>query len=519
MKKYQPILLSLLSGSLFVAAWPVSNFTICIFLAFVPLFLIHHYSSKLLAAMGYTFLAILIWNVGTTWWIWNSTDVGSIAAMIANSLLMCLPWWGYATAKKKFSTALATLFFSCFWMLFEWIHLNWDLSWPWLTLGNVFALQTSWIQWYEFTGVAGGTIWILLVNVTIFICWQKKQKLWGILAFAALIIPVLLSYLIINKYENSIAVNKEQQVVIVQPNIDPYEKFSSNSSYSQVALLCSLTKKAIDSTTQLVVWPETAMSANEEQSLTFMHPAYMPIVSLLQQYPQLNLLSGIEMYKNWGSEKKHPAARWSGNGFYYSSINGAVLVNNQLQPTYYYKSKLVPGVEHLPNFLQFLAPVFEQFGGSTGGYTKDTTARVLHLKQSAACAPVICYESIYGNYVREYVSKKANLLTIITNDGWWGNTPGHKQHLQYAKLRAIENRRYVVRSANTGISAVINDKGEIIQTLGWNLQGTIKATVPLLQKPTFYTQYGDFLYLIFGFIGLAMVLLVISSSKLKMENS
>ncbi|MFY8005447.1 MAG: apolipoprotein N-acyltransferase, partial [Chitinophagaceae bacterium] len=187
-------------------------------------------------------------------------------------------------------------------------------------------------------------------------------------------------------------------------------------------------------------------------------------------------------------------------------------------PTYYYKSKLVPGVEHLPNFLQFLAPVFEQFGGSTGGYTKDTAAKVLQVKQSAACAPVICYESIYGNYVREYVIKKSNLLTIITNDGWWGNTPGHKQHLHYAKLRAIENRRYVVRSANTGISAVINQNGEIIQTLDWNLQGTLKATVPLIQKITFYTQHGDYLYLIFGLLGIVMALLVVFLNKIKWKN-
>ncbi|MFZ8281203.1 nitrilase-related carbon-nitrogen hydrolase, partial [Staphylococcus aureus] len=77
-------------------------------------------------------------------------------------------------------------------------------------------------------------------------------------------------------------------------------------------------------------------------------------------------------------------------------------------------------------------------------------------------APIICYESIYGEYIRTYVQKKATLLSIITNDGWWGNTPGYQQHLAYAKLRAIENNRWVVRSANTGVSAIINNKGNLL---------------------------------------------------------
>jgi apolipoprotein N-acyltransferase len=81
----------------------------------------------------------------------------------------------------------------------------------------------------------------------------------------------------------------------------------------------------------------------------------------------------------------------------------------------------------------------------------------------------------------------------MTNDGWWGNTPGHKQHLQYARLRAIETRRWVARSANTGISAVIDEKGEIKATQPWDAAAVIKYNIPMLTGETFYVRYGDVL--------------------------
>lgn len=84
-------------------------------------------------------------------------------------------------------------------------------------------------------------------------------------------------------------------------------------------------------------------------------------------------------------------------------------------------------------------------------------------------------------------------LAIITNDAWWDNTQGHKQHLSYAKLRAIETRRSIARSANTGISAIINQKGELVQTLGYEKQGSIKGNLKLNNELTFYTSYGDYI--------------------------
>ena len=179
-------------------------------------------------------------------------------------------------------------------------------------------------------------------------------------------------------------------------------------------------------------------------------------------------------------------------------------MNEDLQ--FYNKGKLVPGAETLPSFLNFMGPVFEKFGGTAGGYGKSDSSSVFKVKDNPyVAAPIICYESIYGEYVASYVAKGANVLCVITNDGWWGNTPGHKQHVAYASLRAIETRRWVARSANTGISAVIDPAGNILETRAWDTPAMIKYAIPTSTELSFYVQYGDWLYKIAAILALVFI--------------
>lgn len=505
-KRYQLLLLSILSGLLLFVAWPVSPLTFTIFFALVPLLLAADIATKKNQFFLVTLLALFIWNATTTWWIWNSTDVGSIAAIIANSLLMCLPWWGYFTFKKTYGKRGGYVALIAFWMLFEYIHLNWQLSWPWLTLGNVYATHPNWVQWYEYTGVSGGTLWILVANITlkeIVVKFQKRgSSQWSMVngknvAFAIgfIIIPFIISFYIQINDIKTIVPTTRSNVLIIQPNIDPYQKFNSSSLAQQIQILVSLSEKNIDSSTMLVVWPETAMSAQESQDNIASNEIYKPIFNFINQHPAITIISGIETYKMYGTEKSTLTARLAGNGNYYDVFNAAIAIKANQQMQFYNKSKLVPGVESLPTFLNFLGPIFEKFGGSTGGYGKSDSSKVfIEIGNPYIVAPVICYESIYGEYVSSYVQRGANIITIITNDGWWGNTPGHKQHLQYARLRAIETRRWVARSANTGISAVINDRGEILETQPWNKEAVLKYNIPISTAATFYVAYGDYLY-------------------------
>ncbi len=511
MKKIHKLVLSVLSGLLLFAAWPNVNFTFLIFIAFVPLLFVADHSKSPKEVFGYTFITMLIWNASTTWWLWNSTSVGAIAAIIANSLLMCLPWWGYAICKSKYSKPFSLVALGLFWLGFEYIHLNWELSWPWLTLGNVFAGHTTYVQWYEYTGVGGGTLLVLYFNLLSYEfnhdLNKQRSKKRNFLNVLLLVLPFVITAVFnFNALVKREKITANKNIIVVQPNIDPYQKFELSNASQQINLLLSLSKSALDSNTQLIIWPETAMSVAEWQENITSNPYYQPIFEFAKQHPNITILSGIETYKNYGTVKETPTAHASSSGMYYDAFNAAIAIKAGEPIQLYNKSKLVPGVESLPSFLRFMSPVFEQFGGSTGGYGRSVSSSVFKSTgNEIIAAPIICYESIYGEYVNSYVQKGANLLTIITNDGWWGNTPGHLQHLDYAKLRAIETRRWVARSANTGISAIINEIGQIVEQQPWDKAAIIKYNIPLNNEITFYVKHGDYIFL----MGLAGSLLII----------
>ncbi len=388
-----------------------------------------------------------------------------------------------------------------FWLSFEYLHLqNWGLSWPWLTLGNVFAARISWIQWYSYTGTSGGGLWALVVNVLLFQviwdgvqhqAWTGRRILWASLVlFLPLLFSLAIFYAPLKPAEAPLSTN----VVIIQPNIDPYEKISTGSFDAQLNKLIRLSDSTIDSNTVLVVWPETALYNEhgfEEDHLKenfFLRPLW----AFLRRHPRINLLTGIESlrifdYKHSGTAMKIPDTEK-----FYESYNAAVIMDTLGPEAFYHKSRLVPGAEFLPPFLRFMVPVFEKFGGTEDGYTiQDDRTPMATTNHSYSIAPVICYESQYGEFVSRYTHNGANVIAIITNDGWWGNTPGYRQHERYASMRAIENRRWVIRSANTGVSAILDPEGRIIESRPWAESAAFRFAVPAETELTFYARYGD----------------------------
>jgi apolipoprotein N-acyltransferase len=123
-------------------------------------------------------------------------------------------------------------------------------------------------------------------------------------------------------------------------------------------------------------------------------------------------------------------------------------------------------------------------------------------------APVICYESLWGDWIGKSVKEGAQFIAIITNDGWWGNTSGKDQHLLYAKLRAIETRRWVVRSANTGISGFIDQKGDLIKQSKWWVPTALKADINLNSDLTFYVENGDLIAKLCSLTALLFALII-----------
>ncbi len=509
LKRIHPALLAIMSGLLLFAAWPVSPLTFLIFFAFMPLLWMEAQGISRKKFFLWTYVTLLIWNVGTTWWVINSTVPGGIAAMMANALLMCIPWIGFYNVKKRMGAVAGYFSLLAFWLTFEFIHLSWELSWPWLTLGNVFADRIQWVQWYEYTGVSGGSLWVVSINIIAFLLLKQKitKGQFNIrllcLFIGLAVFPFLFSAYIYNPIFKP---KTPENIVVVQPNVDPYKKFNSGEETYQLQNLIALTESTIDSNTKLVVWPETAIPVAIDETKVISHPFLESVRQLLRKHPNLRLLSGIEGFKFFDKEHKSKYGRRYGETeMYYEAYNTASLFDsNSVQ--LYHKSKLVPGVETLPSFLNFLGEWFEQFGGTTGGYARQNERTVLIADNSRyKIAPAICYESIYGEFMSKFFRNGANIICVITNDGWWGETPGFRQHRSYAKLRAIENRTWVVRSANTGISCYIDPEGNIFDEQPWGVAVAIKRNIPGNSgKKTFYTLNGDFIFR--GALALAIVL-------------
>jgi apolipoprotein N-acyltransferase len=334
LKRFIHPVTAIASGLLLFAAWPVSPFTFLIFIAWAPLLWLETKVPSRKKFFALTYLVMFAWNISTTWWIWNASPPGATAAFLANSLLMCFPWLGYRIAKKRLGQSWGYVSLIAFWMCFEYIHLqDWGLSWPWLTLGNAFATHTEWIQWYEYTGTSGGTLWILLSNMLIFSLFTEYQsngrsRNYFAKLFSWLLLLVVPSVLYNLSSRNSISARSQRNIVIVQPNIDPYEKVSdaAGSFEAQLQKLIMTSEKQIDSNTSLLVWPETALyiaSRIDEDDLKEYYFLW-PLWDFLRQHPGLSLFTGIESFRTFSAKTKY----WvEFIGYFYESYNGSVVLD------------------------------------------------------------------------------------------------------------------------------------------------------------------------------------------------
>lgn len=507
-------LLALLSAFLLWLAWPPFSFTApLLFIAFIPLLFAledimrNNYSKKGQKIFLTAGLTCLVWNTASIYWVFNAMNavMPTVIAMLISlipfclgALLMTLAFRLYYQLRKRNNFIISAGGLISFWISYEFLHQSWDLAFPWMTLGNGFASMHQIIQWYEYTGVYGGTLWIWLSNLFLFQIiynyqFNKPTKIlvpvigWG----AFIIIPISLSLTIYNQYEEHL---NPSEIVVVQPNVDPYAKYGSMPVETQIENLIRLSDSVAAPNTEFFIWPETAIPEMTNEEDIYSSPIYYRLQDFLNRYKNGNLLSGIESYLLYDSAKT-ATARPLENGEFVDYFNAAVMFENAGKVQFYHKSKLVPGVEQLPfaSSLAFMKPLFAAFGGTTGGYGRQKEPSVFYSQSGIGAAPVICYESIWGDYVSKYVKEGAQFIAVITNDGWWGNTSGKDQHLDYAKLRAIETRRWVVRSANTGISAFINQRGDIVQQTKWWEPTALKQEINLNEEITFYTNKGDYL--------------------------
>lgn len=499
-------LLSVTSGALLYLSF-TEYFFFLVFIAYVPLLILSYnfYFQKIsgIKFIFQTLTSFLLWNGLTTWWISLASTGGALMAIVANSILMCIVFTTPFFLQKKSGVAFNLWWVIPFWISFEYLHYHWDLMWPWLTLGNSFAFFPDIVQWYEITGTSGGSVWVLVVNVILANVVLQKEKFasWIKKTATVILLPVIISISILiyrtKGYNATKDYSKALNVLIVQPNVDPYNDKFYIEPLIQVNEMYHQIKKYLNDSIDVILLPETFITENiyegtskemlEYGSLRFLKD------SILNRYPGMSIITGANTFKFYSGSEDIPAtARQNADGMYYDIFNTALCIyKDSIQ--IFHKSKLVPGVEKMPYPALFkpLEKLAIDLGGTTGSLGRQKAPSLLFVKNNIPVATVICYESVFPEFVSKFFKLGAQSLFVITNDGWWGNTPGYYQHLLFGRLRAIENRVYMARSANTGISALISPLGKIfIQTPFWQ-KDVVSVKLFLSDKRTVYSLTGD----------------------------
>ncbi|MDQ2795233.1 MAG: apolipoprotein N-acyltransferase [Bacteroidota bacterium] len=527
-----PAALAVLGGLLLCAGWmpwPTALTVPLLFVAWVPYLLLERRLTREGARKGrvfaHTYLLLLLWNALTTWWVSYASLPAGIAAVVLNALLMCLPLMAFRQTHKRLGYRWGYTLLPVYWIAFEQLHLHWDITWPWLTLGNGFAAAPGWVQWYEYTGFLGGSVWLWVVNLLVFSVLIRNYELkikndfrngnrdnqtsvlskqpflifnsQFLIPLLAILLPIGISYLIGATYQEK---GPTAEVVVVQPNFDPYvEKFEGGPKFvpydEQLTRMLALSEQHLTPATRLIIWPETALEEPYWESSLESHPKIRRIREWLGRHPGVALLTGITTLGSYpNKDAASETARYRDDLGYYDFFNsGAYFADASARVVLYHKSRLVPGVEKVPPLLVSLVSHIDLGGtvGSVGTQPERTVYPAPANAPALRVAPVICYESIYGDFVNQYPGNGATLLGLFTNDAWWHDSPGYRQLLSYGQLRCIETRRDLARSANTGFTGFLNQKGEITQREPAWVPTASRALVHLNDEVTFYARYGE----------------------------
>lgn len=520
----QMALLMLLSGVLMSLPWLIPHTGFIILFALVPLLCMERIASltgvKRFWLWHYS--TFVLWNTLTTFWVCNATIGGGIFAILANSLQMSVVFGAFRLSKKRLQGVLPYLFLALMWIAWERFYFSAQISWPWLVLGNAFARSTGLIQWYEYTGVLGGSLWVWASNLAIFgmmsalsegsfFDWNGKARAAAISAFVLVIFaPAIASrviwYGLEEKSEGTL------DVLITQPNFDPYQKFEHLTQQQQNAVLVDMVDRELDGEELLkpllIIAPETFTNDIICDSYQT-SPTWNRFLSMLNDHPGTSMLFGASSGDRYeGSVPRNPNDYHLKDGTWMQRHNSAIAMEADGSTEIFHKSKLVVGVEMAP-YPKLFVPLSEKLGAGIGRCVGQPEVSVLHCA-GVPVGSIVCYESIYGEYCTGYVNKGAKALTVITNDAWWGNTPGYKQHLSYSALRAIELRRDIARCGNTGISCLIDQRGAIHDRSPWWEQTTVRGSVNLNSEITYFAEHGDIVGRVctFAFLLLLLALIV-----------
>lgn len=494
-KKILQILISLILLILAFSHESYWNFTIFIVIGFL-LKIVSNSKKGIIITYGLIFIT----NIISLLWIKPVvTYTQYILLCLVLTLLQIIPFFIFKSLSKNKIT-----YFIISWLLVDYVLLNSFLNFPIPVIGNALTPYPFLIQWWEFTGVLGGSLWVLVINIFIFKInnFQLHQLLKiGI----GIILPVSLSVIIMYNQRNNCQENKNVKFALVSTNF-PCKSIKYNLG-SKVLLnqMIKNTKSKINYLQEkndaiILLWPETAITDFNSISNFRMNQSIKLIDEKLLENTNTTLITGLFL-KEFYTEKStiHPfylhKGRFKGDEFYL--YNGLASLSKE-SIDYRVKEKLVPFNEFLP------FPTIGQYISKyvyTGPqkFSKKNNIKNIHIK-NIKITPLICYESFTGDYVRKFTRKGGQIICVILNEGWYNNEKGFKISQDFAVARAIENRRFVMKISNCGITSYIDTKGNIINQFNQNTNDVLVVNPSISNYNTIYQKIGDFGFFIFIFI-------------------
>lgn len=534
-ERKKDLLLGILSGVLLGLSYPPVPLPFLSFFAFIPFFFVMEKRETLASLNRFTYFTLFFFNLITLYWVGSWTKEADPFLMISGAALLFFnPFFYlivptlYHFSKKSFGKKTALFLLPFYWVTFEYLYSITDARFPWLSLGNCLPYFNTFIQIADIVGVYGLSLIILFINIFLYLSIKDlplTKKIKNAFAFAALaIFFVVMIYGTIRLNSFEISENKVK-VGLIQPDLNPWDKWKAGSVNEQLDLYISLSEKAVNQGAKLIIWPESALpvyllSGNYDKEVIRIHQ--------FASSNNINLMTGMPDVNFYFNKNESPKdAKETKSGVLYTSYNSILLFTpNSHNIQKYGKIKLVPFGEHVPFVEQF--PFLGDFikwevGISSWNVGRDQTvfnfnnARNFPLKVGG----VICIESIYPEFVAGFVQRGANLIVVVTNDSWYGHSSGPFQHKEISILRAVENRKTVVRTANGGVSCIIDPLGRTISSTKLFTRDVLVGDTAIQDGITIYSRFPLVFPLLSSFISIGTVLFFIYkkfSTKLKKKS-
>jgi apolipoprotein N-acyltransferase len=494
---FQDYLPALLAGALAPLSLSPVNFWPAAFISvFVLLLVLDRANPKQAAKIGWTF-GLGFFGVGASWVYVSINVYGNASGLFAAfltllfvaglALLFALQCWVY---QRFFSGRQLALGFAACWVLFEWLR-SWLLTgFPWLYLGYA-HVDTLLADLAPVLGVLGISFTVVLLSASLYELFliRRKQKTWQskpIALCASRFIVLSITLMILSSFNWVEQESRNAEVALVQANIDQNLKFDPAYLGESLNLYNGLSAPLWQN--DIVIWPETAIPLLYQRA-----GAELAYFDRLASENNSTLISGILFNED--------------NNIY----NSITAVGNG--SGVYHKQKLVPFGEYVP-LENLMEPILQIFALPMSSLSSGPGNQALLQASGFSLAAYICYEVVYPDFVRKQ-AHEADFLITISNDTWFGASFGPLQHLQMAAMRALENGRYMVRSTSNGVTAFINEKGQIIAQAEQFEIATLESAVPVFRGRTPFSYWGSWPIVLFSLL----ILCVIYFLKRKQTNN